>query len=122
MKVKHLVVCELLLAALLAPGRAVYGQEPRHSSAWDTLIAEIQIIESWNQPDSLKGQLLSELFERRQVSLEDYRRFYDDFYHQPFEEQQIFMERIKTLIPQLLNLKQDLQAVEKAVKVPVKRE
>ncbi|MCK6619022.1 MAG: hypothetical protein HUU32_05105 [Calditrichaceae bacterium] len=122
MKMSNAIACGLLITALLAPGKGGCGEEPRQSSAWDTLIAEIQIIESLNQPDSTKSQLMSELFERRQVSLEDYRRFYDDFYRQPFEEQQKFVERIKTLVPQLLNLKQDMQAAEESAKVPVKRE
>lgn len=122
MKMNCTIACGLLITALFAPGKGVCNEEPRHNSAWDTLVAEIQIIESLNQPDSTKSQLMSELFERRRVRLEDYRQFYDDFYRQPFEEQQKFVERIKTLVPQLLNLKKEMQAAEESAKVPVKRE
>lgn len=122
MKISSLVLCGLLITALLAPGNGVCGEEPRYGSAWDTLVAEIQIIESLNQPDSLKSQLMNELFDRRRVSAEDYRQFYEAFYRLPFEEQQKFVERIKTLIPQLLNLTKEMRAAEESGKIPVKRE
>lgn len=76
------------------------GQEPmqQKSVPWDSVTADIQIIESLDQPDSIKTSLTRELFDQYELTANDYRLFYDDFLEQPLEIQREFMEKVKAIL------------------------
>ena len=75
------------------------------AAVWDTVLAEIQIIESSDGADSLKSQLMADLFARYNLTAQDYRSYYETFRSLPIEEQRRIMERVKEVMPRLLKLK-----------------
>ncbi len=77
---------------------------------WDTVLAEIQIVEQISAVDSIKSQLLKGLFERYQITEDDYQKFYENFMKQPVQFQQQFLDRVKEiLIAQGKNPKQQMK-------------
>ncbi|MCB0305696.1 MAG: hypothetical protein KDI38_18180 [Calditrichaeota bacterium] len=68
---------------------------------WDTLMAEIQVIESLEEADSLKDGQMKALFARYQVGSEDYRRFYEQFLQRTPDAQQQFIQNVKSILQAL---------------------
>jgi hypothetical protein len=100
-----------------------YGNEEQFTAVWDTVVAEIQIIESLNQPDSVKSALMVDLFQRYNLTEKDYRSFYDHFSNLSPEDQRKFMERVKAVLPSLLKLGGEYQTSQpqKQTRIPVKK-
>lgn len=96
--ITFLLGCGGILSA--EPGAA--GDAP-----WDTVMAELQIIESMNQPDSVKTILTRELFSQYQLSADDYGQFYERFLRRPPEKQLEFFRRVENII--LERIKQEQQ-------------
>lgn len=65
---------------------------------WDTVMAEIQLIESLTQADSLKNMLMTDLFQRYQITDQDYRAFYADFLTRRPQQQYDFLSRVKAVL------------------------
>lgn len=73
-----------------------------HTEApWDTIMAEIQVIESLEEADSLKDGQMKALFTRYQVGSEDYRNFYEHFLQRTPEAQQQFIQEVKLILQTL---------------------
>ncbi len=65
---------------------------------WDTVLAEIQIVEQINAVDTLKSQLLKDIFDRFQVTAQDYKNFYNNFMKKPLKFKQAFLDRVKSIL------------------------
>lgn len=65
---------------------------------WDSVLAEMQVISSLSEADSVREQLYTNLFERYQISVEDYRKFHSDFMQKDREGQRQFLENIQKII------------------------
>jgi len=65
---------------------------------WDTVLAEIQVTEQFSAVDSIKRQLLKDLFDRYQITAHDYRKFYKNFMKKPLQTQQVFLDRVKSIL------------------------
>lgn len=83
---------------VLLPISAFAGPEDAKEIPWDTVMANIQVIESANKPDSVKNTLTQELFSEFQLTAEDYRRFYDAFLKKPPQEQAAFLKRVEEIM------------------------
>lgn len=68
---------------------------------WDTVMAEIQVIESLEKPDSLKDGQMKALFARYRIGSEDYRQFYEHFLQRSPEAQQQFIQEVKSILQAL---------------------
>jgi hypothetical protein len=112
----------LIVFQVLLPG-FVLADEEQFTAVWDTVVAEIQIIESLNQPDSVKSALMVDLFQRYNLTEKDYRSFYDHFSNLSPEDQRKFMERVKAVLPSLLKLGGEYQTSQpqKQTRIPVKK-
>lgn len=82
---------------------AAPSSPPRQDVPWDSLVAQIQIIESINQSDSVKTALLNEAFAARHLTVEEYRAFYEGLLQKNPIEQRRFFERVKAILEGLLN-------------------
>jgi len=112
----------LLLLILILPPRIAFADETRSTAAWDTVIAEIQIIEQSTIEDSLKSKLMVTLFARYNLTEEDYRSFYERFMSLPLQQQREFLERVKTIVPRLIKLEELAPPTESSrVKIPEKK-
>ncbi len=69
---------------------------------WDSVAAELQIIDSLREPDSIKFSLTKKLFIKHHLTEQDYRVFYEDFLKQPVEKQREFMETVKAILQALM--------------------
>ncbi|MCB9070319.1 MAG: hypothetical protein R3C41_07705 [Calditrichia bacterium] len=65
---------------------------------WDSVLAEMQVISSLSEADSVREQLYTNLFERYQISIDDYRKFHRDFMQKDREGQRLFLENIQKII------------------------
>jgi len=65
---------------------------------WDTVLAEIQVAEQISAVDSMKCQLLKDLFDRYQITAQDYQKFYKNFMKKPLQTQQVFLDRVKSIL------------------------
>lgn len=65
---------------------------------WDSVLAEMQVISSLSEADSVREQLYTNLFERYQISIDDYRKFHRDFMQKDREGQRQFLENIQKII------------------------
>jgi hypothetical protein len=89
---------------------------------WDTIVAETQVIESQNRPDSVKSALMTELFQRYNITEKDYRLFYDHFSNLSPEDQRKFMERVKAVLPSLFKLDEYQKSMpNEQVRIPSKK-
>ena len=112
----------LLLLILILPPRTMFADETGSTAAWDTVIAEIQIIEQSTIEDSLKSKLMVTLFARYNLTEEDYRSFYERFMSLPLQQQREFLERVKTIVPRLIKLEELAPPTESSrVKIPEKK-
>lgn len=92
----------LTLFACFPPASA--AENDSSAAVWDTVLAEMQIIESSDGADSLKNRLMADLFARYNLTAQDYRSFYENFLALPVEEQRRIMQRVKDVMPRLLKL------------------
>lgn len=77
--------------------------EPENADVpWDTLMAELQIIESMNEPDTVKAGLTHELFDNYDLQAADYSRFYNNFLTKPPEQQLDFLKKVENIILEML--------------------
>ncbi len=79
--------------------------EPKdfEQAVWDTVIANIKVIESLEQPDSVKNGLIQDLFEDYQVTANEYRHVYKKLINQPPKQQQQLLKRIKSILQKLIS-------------------
>lgn len=111
----------LLFIFILLP-RLTYADETNVAAPWDTVVAEIQVIEHSTIEDSLKNKLVADLFDRYNLTEKDYRSFYEKFLDLPLEQQREFFERVKTIVPQLVKLEELAPPSESPrIKIPDKK-
>lgn len=65
---------------------------------WDSLMADLQIIENARVADSTRAQLTRQLFNDYQLTIADYRDFYRDFLQKPLAEQRQFLEAVQKIL------------------------
>jgi hypothetical protein len=110
------------LLLIFIPPRITYADETNVTTPWDTVVAEIQIIEHSTVEDSLKNKLMAELFTRYNLTEKDYRSFYEHFLVLPPKQQREFLERVKTIVPRLVKLEELAPPSESSrVKIPQKK-
>lgn len=120
MKKTHIFFA-FIIVFIIFPGFALANEEP-FTAVWDTIVAETQAIESLKQPDSVKSALMIELFQRYNITEEDYRLFYDNFYNLSPEKQRQFMERVKAVLPTLFKLDEYQQAIPtEPLRIPTRK-
>jgi len=88
---------------MLLPNNVSAGPKDAKETPWDTVMANIQVIESMNEPDSVKNTLTRQLFSDFQLTAEDYRRFYNDFLKRPPEKQAAFLKQVEEIILEWMN-------------------
>lgn len=94
----------LILIIILVLSTNVFGNKAKtKETPWDTLIANIQIIESTKEPDSVKTAMTKKLFSDYHIKAEDYEKFYNDFLKKPPEQQAKFLKRVEEIILKLMN-------------------
>ena len=82
----------------------IYGDENKTTDTpWDTVIANLQIIESMSQPDSVKNALTQELFSNYQIKAGDYEKFYNKFFKKPLDQQTKFLKKVEEIILNRIN-------------------
>jgi len=74
------------------------GNQKLTVAEWDTLFAELQIIESRSEPDSIKASLINTLFKKYGVNGEDYQKFYTQLMKEKPEKQYDFLKRIEKIL------------------------
>lgn len=93
------------LFVCLFPFLAAAGQDSLpggHTAVpWDTVMAEIQVIEALEEADSLKDGRMKALFARYRIGSEDYRQFYEHFLQRTPEDQQQFIQEVKAILQAL---------------------
>lgn len=111
----------LLLIFIILP-RLTFADDHNVTVAWDTVVAEMQIIEQSTIEDSLKSKLMIALFARCNLTEEDYRSFYERFMSLPLQQQREFLERVKTIVPRLTKLEELAPPTENSrLKIPGKK-
>lgn len=94
----------LFLTLLLILSSNIYGEKTKTTDTpWDTVIANLQIIESMTQPDSVKTALTQELFSDFQIKSEDYEKFYNKFFKKPPDQQTKFLKKVEEIILNRIN-------------------
>lgn len=88
---------------MITPNHASGAPVDSKGTPWDTVMANIQVIETANEPDSVKNALMQQLFSDFKLTAEDYRRFYDDFLERPPEKQAAFLKRVEEIILEWMN-------------------
>ncbi len=68
---------------------------------WDSVVAEIKISEAMNINDSTRTRVLLDVFERFDVTQDDYRTFYEDLFIQTPDSQKKFVDKIKLILVDL---------------------
>ena len=99
-------VCAPLLFTvllMLLPKNASGAPKNAKETAWDTVMANIQVIETMNEPDSVKNTLTQQLFSKFDLTVQDYRRFYDNFLKRPPEKQAAFLKQVEEIILEWMN-------------------
>ncbi|RMF59477.1 MAG: hypothetical protein D6748_06290 [Calditrichaeota bacterium] len=84
---------------------------------WDTVIARTKVILYLNQPDSIKGSLLRELFQKYRITLDDYREAYHRLQNSAIPEQISFLKRVKEITEGWLKKPRKLSATSAQQKV-----
>lgn len=118
---ERMICYSWLFIIFIFPPHLTYADETNVSAPWDTVVAEIQIIEHSTVEDSLKNNLMAELFTRYNLTEKDYRSFYEHFLDLSLEQQREFLDRVKTIVPRLVKLEELAPPSESSrVKVPEK--
>lgn len=65
---------------------------------WDSVVAEMKIIQEMTGADSLKENLLKSLFNSRELSSADYDRFYQHFLNLTVQEQEAFIKTVRDIL------------------------
>ena len=68
------------------------------TTAWDTVVAKIKIIDSGKQADSIKAVLIHQVFNEYEIRLEDYHNFYREFFIKSPEKQVEFLKQVEKII------------------------
>ena len=86
------------LFALLLSALPLWGQQPDFSAAsWDTLGAEILIINEAAVPDSAKAGLFSRVLARFHHTADQYQAFRGWLFEQPAQVQADYVKRVKAI-------------------------
>jgi hypothetical protein len=93
----------IFVAFLIKPNDVSGAPGGSKGTAWDTVMANIQVIETMNEPDSVKNALMQQLFSDFQLTAEDYRRFYEDFLKRSPEKQAAFLKQVEEIILEWMN-------------------
>ncbi len=65
---------------------------------WDSVVAEMKIIQEMTATDSLKENLLKSLFNTRNLEGDDYDRFYQHFLNLTVQEQEDFIKSVRDIL------------------------
>jgi hypothetical protein len=97
MKLNIQIFLSLLIFFYLANSDNGFSNEST-PTAWDTVIAQLKIIDSGKQADSIKAELIHQVFEEHGIGVEDYRTFYQNFFERSPENQVKFLKRVEKII------------------------
>lgn len=94
----------LMLVLILVISTDVFAEKAKTTPVpWDTVIAKMQVIDSMNQPDSVKSGLTQELFSDYNLKADDYINFYNKFFERPPDRQVKFLKKVEEIILELMN-------------------
>ncbi len=65
---------------------------------WDSVVAEIQIVQGSRLPDSIKAQLLEQVFKKFNIEMADYQAFYLQFRTWSNKQVVRFLHRVETIL------------------------
>ncbi len=65
---------------------------------WDSIVAEMKIIQEMTGADSLKNDLLKSLFNTRNLDSDAYNRFYEYFLNLTVQEQEAFIKNVRDIL------------------------
>ncbi len=95
----------ILFAVLLGMGpvtgdvaRAAADPSQHRGVPWDTVVAEIQVVMSSRVPDTLKTQLMAQVFRAFHLDWDDYRHFYEEFRTWSPEQVVRFLDRVEKIL------------------------
>jgi hypothetical protein len=107
MKIHRIISIIFLISMTSSLAFGHDGNQKLPAAEWDTLFAELQIIEARNEPDSIKASLINTLFKDYGVSVGDYQKFYSQLMKENPKKQYDFLKRIeKILIESLKDFRQ----------------
>ncbi|NOX38720.1 MAG: hypothetical protein GXO78_14415 [Calditrichaeota bacterium] len=95
----------------VSSGWATSADSLQHGVPWDSVVAEIQIIQGSRLPDSVKAQLLGQVFQKFDLEMSDYQAFYQQFRRWSNERVVRFLHRVETIIK--ARAKQPIRVSEK---------
>ena len=93
---RGVLICFLLAGGLAAAPPDTLA-DPREAY-WDTVAAELQLIEAAAVSDTVRAQMARTLFARYDRTAADYRAFRAALLARPEEEQRRFLQRVKKII------------------------
>jgi len=74
------------------------SEEAHTSVPWDTVIAEIQTIKAAGLPDSTEKLLLLKIFNKYNLTIQNYIKFYNHFFQKSIDEQIHFLNKVDKII------------------------
>ena len=77
--------------------------EVKEKKPWDKIVKEIEETIALEEPDSLKYQQLKKIFEDNEISIDDYRNFYQEYVEQDPLKNLALIEKIESLLTQDYN-------------------
>lgn len=101
-----------LLMILVISGKLSAASDQNVEVPWDTVIAELQVINAMKQPDSVKAALTQALFDKYDLQAEDYSRFYNNFLAKSPEQQLTFLKKVENVILEMLKQKYEVKPEE----------
>lgn len=101
--IKHLfpIMGFLILSVLLGVSPLQAQSEEKfdfQAVPWDSVVAEMKIIQEMTATDSLKENLLKSLFKTRNLNDDDYDRFYQHFLNLTLQEQEDFIKSVRDIL------------------------
>ena len=86
------------LLLMVMGSSVINAQDSTTTVQWDTIMAEILIIESMTAPDSLKQADMVALFDIYDITLDDYRAYYDRVLAEPEKAQMDLFLRVSKIL------------------------
>ena len=77
--------------------------EVKEKKPWDKIVKEIEETIALEEPDSVKYQRIQKIFEDNQITIEDYRNFYQEYVEQDPLKNLALIEKIESLLTQDYN-------------------
>ena len=77
--------------------------EVKEKKPWDKIVKEMEETIALEEPDSVKYQRIQKIFEDNQITIEDYRNFYQEYVEQDPLKNLALIEKIESLLTQDYN-------------------